>query len=302
MFNIIKKGDPFAVESVNILIYGEPGAGKTSLANTADTPLTLDFDKGAHRSAFRKDVLKISSWKQIVENRNQFMKVFDSYHSIVIDTVDTLLDFIGAYIVDNDPKLARNKLRFYGELKEHFSRFVVDLKTLNKDVIMIAHVKERDEGDVRIKRPAIVGGSYDRVLQSADFVGYLSMRNSNRVLNFNPSELNVGKNSARLPELQLPNFADKPDYFAELITEMKLKISGDMEKQRETLELLKAHSDTIEGFETALELNDFCENELAKLSNGIKHQVWAKIQKRAKQIGAAFDKSQKLFIDREGGK
>jgi replication-associated recombination protein RarA len=34
------------------LIYGDPGIGKTTLANTAPNPLLLDFDRGAHRSSF----------------------------------------------------------------------------------------------------------------------------------------------------------------------------------------------------------------------------------------------------------
>ncbi len=74
MFKIVKSDEPLVVETVNILIYGEPGAGKTSLVNTAESPLTLDFDKGVHRSDFRKDVLVIESWKQINDNMAEQIK------------------------------------------------------------------------------------------------------------------------------------------------------------------------------------------------------------------------------------
>ncbi|MCX6153191.1 MAG: AAA family ATPase [Candidatus Kapabacteria bacterium] len=51
-----KSDEPLVVENVNIFIYGEPGSGKTSLVNTAESLLTLDFDKDVHRSDFRREV------------------------------------------------------------------------------------------------------------------------------------------------------------------------------------------------------------------------------------------------------
>jgi Cdc6-like AAA superfamily ATPase len=157
MFKIVKSDEPLQIDTINILIYGEPGSGKTSLVNTALKPLTLDFDKGVHRSEFRKDVMVIESWKQINNNMSGLIKTFNEYDTIILDTIDTLLDYIGAWIVDQEPKLARNKLQFFGRLKDEFSLFVGKLKTLGKDVVMIAHVKEKDEGDLRIKLPAITG-------------------------------------------------------------------------------------------------------------------------------------------------
>ncbi len=193
MFKIVKSDEPLIVETVNILIYGEPGSGKTSLVNTADSPLTLDFDKGVHRSDFRKDVLVIESWKQINDNIGELIKTFGNYNTVILDTIDTLLDYMGAWIIDQEPKLARNKLQFYGKLKDEFSLFVGKLKTLGKDVVMIAHVREKEEGDLRIKRPAITGGSYDRVLQTADFVGYLFIKDNKRTIDFNPTDYWIGK-------------------------------------------------------------------------------------------------------------
>jgi hypothetical protein len=52
---IIRSTDPVKIETVVVLVYGDPGAGKTSLAFTAADPLMLDFDRGAHRSGFRGD-------------------------------------------------------------------------------------------------------------------------------------------------------------------------------------------------------------------------------------------------------
>lgn len=46
---ITRSADPITVERLNVCIYAQPGIGKTSLGFTADAPLLLDFDQGAHR-------------------------------------------------------------------------------------------------------------------------------------------------------------------------------------------------------------------------------------------------------------
>jgi AAA15 family ATPase/GTPase len=73
MFKIVKSDEPLVVETVNILIYGEPGAGKTSLVNTAESSLTLGIDKGVHEAISEK-MCDIESWKQINDNMAELIK------------------------------------------------------------------------------------------------------------------------------------------------------------------------------------------------------------------------------------
>jgi hypothetical protein len=294
MFKIVKSDEPLIVETVNILIYGEPGSGKTSLVNTAECPLTLDFDKGVHRSDFRKDVLVIESWKQINDNIGELIKTFGSYNTVILDTIDTLLDYMGAWIIDQEPKLARNKLQFYGKLKDEFSLFVGKLKTLGKDVIMIAHVREKEEGDLRIKRPAITGGSYDRVLQTADFVGYLFIKDNKRTIDFNPTDYWIGKNSAKFSAMTIPDFNNNPDFFAGLVKDMKSAINGQTQSQADTIKLIKELSLKVQGMSSLTDINTFLP-ELASMKNGVKKQIWDKIQLRAKELNFEFNKDEKKF-------
>ena len=295
MFKIVKSDEPLVVETVNILIYGEPGAGKTSLVNTADSSLTLDFDKGVHRSDFRKDVLVIESWKQINDNMAELIKTFGNYNTVILDTIDTLLDYMGAWIIDQEPKLARNKLQFYGKLKDEFSLFVGKLKTLGKDVVMIAHVREKEEGDIRIKRPAITGGSYDRVLQTADFVGYLFIKDNKRTIDFNPTDYWIGKNSAKFSSMMIPDFNSVPDFFSGLIKNMKTAINGQTQAQVETIKLIKELSEKVLKIKDLPEINSFL-SELSGMKNGVKKQVWDKIQVRAKELNFEFNKEEKKFF------
>jgi len=294
MFKIVKSEEPLIVETVNILIYGEPGSGKTSLVNTAESPLTLDFDKGVHRSDFRKDVLVIENWKQINDNIGELIKIFGSYNTVVLDTIDTLLDYMGAWIIDQEPKLARNKLQFYGKLKDEFSLFVGKLKTLGKDVVMIAHVREKEEGDLRIKRPAITGGSYDRVLQTADFVGYLFIKNNKRTIDFNPTDYWIGKNSAKFSTMTIPDFNNNPNFFAGLIKDMKTAINGQTQSQADTMKLINELTAKVQVMSDLTEINTFLP-ELASMKNGVKKQIWDKVQLRAKELNFEFNKDEKKF-------
>jgi hypothetical protein len=58
---ITRAADPITVDRLNVTIYAQPGIGKTSLAFTAEAPLLLDFDQGAHRAANRQDSVRVES-------------------------------------------------------------------------------------------------------------------------------------------------------------------------------------------------------------------------------------------------
>ena len=64
---IIKGTDSISVEHPVFLIFGQPGIGKSSLGYSTKDPLLLDFDKGAHRAANRRDSLVIDGWKDVLD-------------------------------------------------------------------------------------------------------------------------------------------------------------------------------------------------------------------------------------------
>jgi hypothetical protein len=202
---------------------------------------------------------------------------------------------MGAWIIDQEPKLSRNKLQFYGKLKDEFSLFVGKLKTLGKDVVMIAHVREKEEGDIRIKRPAITGGSYDRVLQTADFVGYLFIKDNKRTVDFNPTDYWIGKNSAKFKSMQIPDFNSVPAFFSELVKGMKAAINGETQAQAETVRIIREFGDRVQKLNTITDVNEFL-SELPGMKNGVKKQVWDKILLRAKELNLEFNKDDKKFF------
>jgi phage nucleotide-binding protein len=88
-----------AVPYLNLLVYGEPGAGKTWLGGTAcDSPLTgpvllLDVEGGAVTLRHRKDldVIKVRSMKEIQTVQNEIFKATDPYYrTVIIDSLTEL--------------------------------------------------------------------------------------------------------------------------------------------------------------------------------------------------------------------
>src|SRR3954466_3183793 len=101
---IVKAADPIKVERINLCIYGPPGVGKTTLAFSAEDPLLLDFDKGVHRAANRKDTVPVSSWSDVVSMTQEDLA---PYKTVVADTAGRALDFLTADIIKAEPKLGR---------------------------------------------------------------------------------------------------------------------------------------------------------------------------------------------------
>ena len=286
---IIKANEPLTVTSLKVLVYGEPGVGKTSVASTAEAPILLDFDKGAYRTPFRSDVMEVSNFLEIF-SISEHLK---NYKTIIIDTVDTFLDFIGSHILQDDPRLAKNKLQFYGRLKDEFSNVMKVFSAQNKDIIMISHLKEKEEGDLRIKRPAITGGSYDKVLQVADLVGFMYMANTNRVINFNPTDTSVGKNSANLDLVTVPNLNNNPTFFKELLQKVKQSLNIAIQNEKKAVDIVKEFKDIIE--DADLEVLNSLLSDLPTLNTATKKQVWELMKRRANELNLVFDNNVKLF-------
>ena len=63
---ILKQTDVTPRRPVIIMIYGQPGSGKTSVATTANEPLIIDTDKGYDRSVRRVDTLIATKWEDVL--------------------------------------------------------------------------------------------------------------------------------------------------------------------------------------------------------------------------------------------
>lgn len=229
---ITRANDVILTSNLIVTIYGEPGIGKTSLGFSAKNPLLLDFDQGAQRSIGRKDAVIIKSWNDIEGLDAQSLAGFDT---IIIDTVGRLLEVLAAFLVVKNPKLARStgelQLQGYGALNTAFKAFLTKLKSFNKDIILIGHSKEDKENEVTFTRIDAMGSSKSEITKCSDLLGYLYAKDSQRHIDFNPTQNHLGKNCAEIPLQSIPQYSDNKAFLAELIEKTKSHMNAQGEEQ-----------------------------------------------------------------------
>jgi hypothetical protein len=293
---LIETTDLINVSRPPVLIYGQPGAGKTSLAQTATKPLTLDFDGGIHRSQFRKTAMRFDTWEDVIQEQKDGR--FDPYETIVVDTVDTLLKYTTQSIIRENAKNGTRSggltISGWGVLKTTFDNWLSSLRQSGKQIILIAHQKEERDGDAKFMRPDIAGGSYSIVMQGADIVGYVSYRNNKRHIAWEPTDAYFAKNAAQLESGPIPDFNTAPNHMGELLDKAKYNLGRTAEASAESAKIVETWEKLLAADPTVEELNALLPN-LSSLTNGSKKQAWHLISQFAEKCGLVFDKKAKTF-------
>jgi len=294
MFKIIKKEEPLLTNSVNILIYGEAGVGKTSLAFTAKNPILLDFDDGSYRSGYRKDSLIIDEFTDIKNNLKDFVDNIKKYDTIIIDTIGSMQDAIKNYLLQIDPSLASKRKSFdlWAAMLNETMDFFKLIKGQKRNIILIAHVQEKVKGDDLIKRPVIAGQSKDQIYRYMDYVGYMYLKNSKRELTFSPKDDSIeGKNTNNYHDIQIPT--SMPDNFFELEIEKMLEsINVQNANNITALKEIQKYKEEFNKLESAKQFNEILPS-LKQVIN--KNIIWELLKDRANEIGIKYDSKEKVF-------
>lgn len=293
---IIKGTDAITVEHPVFLIFAQPGWGKSTLGYSLTDPLLLDFDKGAHRAANRRDSLVIDSWADVVEMM-QSADALDPYAGLTVDTVGRCLDVMTAHIAHTDPKKAPGgnlSLQGWGTLKANFRTWIAQLRTKGKDVLLLAHDKEDKDGDNRIIRPEIAGASYSEVMKVADFVGYGYIAGRRRILDFNPTDKWIGKNPAGWEPFEVPPVNKAQSFMADLFERGRDALGALSEESAKAMQVVEDWRTKIANLMTADECNAAIP-EIKQLPPMLAAQVSALLMARAGEAGIGFDKKGKRF-------
>jgi len=303
MSKIRKPHELNVVTNLKCLIYGQPGLGKTTFALSAPNPILLDFDSGVHRvnPLHQKDTLQIESWQDCLNELNE--GTFNAYQTIIIDTAGKMLDYLGAWLIQKNPKLGKSNgalsLQGYGERKMEFSNFIKRLSTMGKHIIFIAHEKEEKDGESNYKRPEVGGSSGNDLYKELDLIGYMEAIGKKRTISFLPQEKYYAKNACGLNEtIELPELKEGApnDFFTKNVVQLYQQSLADRkEKVTEYTELMEVIEEKIESITDAS-----VANEVVEWAKNYEGHIWSsravagqKINDKAKELGLILNKAKK---------
>jgi phage nucleotide-binding protein len=214
---MIKRPSELSVKAtLSVLIYGQPGIGKTTFGVSAPDAVLFDYDGGVQRinGAHQVATLQPTSWEDTNIALQEIQNEMPEVKTIVIDTVGKMLDYMSAYIIKNDSKMAMRdgslSLKGYGVRKQMFINFIKQLSIMGKNVVFIAHEREERRGEETFKRPEIGGSSANDLIKELDLVGYMYAVGKERIITFDPAEYYYAKNTCNLPAaIKLPVVVDE---------------------------------------------------------------------------------------------
>lgn len=267
---IIKRPSELSVKAtLSVLIYGQPGIGKTTFGVSAPDAVLFDYDGGVQRinGAHQVPTLQPTSWEDTNEALKEIALEMPEVKTIVIDTVGKMLDFMSAYIIKNDPKMAMRdgslSLKGYGVRKTMFVNFIKQLAMMGKNVVFIAHEREERRGEETFKRPEIGGSSANDLIKELDLVGYMYAVGKERVVTFDPAEYYYAKNTCNLPAaMKLPMVVDEQGRgtsnvaFSNIVKSYKTAQEARQEQTAEYEALLDVITEKVDAATDAASLNE----------------------------------------------
>lgn len=309
--SIFKKPGELEVNlTIKILIYGQPGAGKSTLALSAPNPVLLDFDGGVQRvnTFFQCPTLQVHSWNEVQQAISELEKGETKCDTIVIDTAGKMLDFMGQYIVKNDSKMSMRdgslSLKGYGARKVMFINFLKQVSMMEKNIVFVAHEKEDKDGDIRYVRPEMGGSSLGDLMKELDLVGYVQMIGNERNVSWSPQEKFYAKNTCNLPPVhkvsviidEKGNVIGNNTFLTDVFANYRnyLKNSQDIRKKYESL--IADFSERIDGIkdvDSATSVSEYISKAEVVFTSKIeaKSMLMAKLAK----LGIVWNKAKKVY-------
>lgn len=294
---IIPPSSPILTENLFITLFGQPGIGKSSLGYSAKKPLLLDFDGGAQRAFGRKDTVRITDWSQVSSITKADVSAYDT---IVIDTVGRALEYLSASLMSGNPKLKRStgelSMQGYGALKAAYASWMGNLRTFQKDIILIAHEKEDRNGDDVVVRIDAAGSTRTEVVRLSDLVGFVYADGNQRYLDFNPTSWHTGKNCAGFDPLLVPHLAQDPEWMSFILGKAKERMNALSAEQKVEEDEFSKIVEEIEAVENAKMANAIIKKIVGK---GYEKSIKSVLHARAKGLGLVADAKTKSYKDPE---
>lgn len=310
--SLIRKSNELQIQTtVKMMIYGQAGMGKTTLALSAPKPLLLDFDNGVKRVNENHlndsvGIVQVTCWQDVLNVLNEDLS---DYQTIVVDTVGKMMDFIIAFKCGQK----QPKVQDWTAINTEFKNFVDRLSGLGKHIIFVAHRDTRKGAkDDTVYIPALREKNYNSIVTELDLLGYLEMKNEQgyvkRSITFDPTDVNDGKNTCMLPGVMfLQTILDKNgkptganDFIEKQIIAKYQKMIGN--KQAKVDEYNKALAEIEESISTITDAggaNHFLQHigEYSGFGNSLIMKARDLFGKKVKALGLVYNKESKQYED-----
>lgn len=249
---IIEEHDKLEIDALVGIIFGDPGMGKSTLSMQAEGSFLMDFDDGLKRAIRRKRAGKVDTFQDFLDfiASPDFDKM--EIKNLICDTGGTMLDnYMAEHVIkqdkSNEKKGGGISLQGYGAMKDLFRIVVNRLKAKKINITFVCHTETFKDGEHTRFRPKMTGGSYDILMQVADFVGFMESRGDKRTINFDPTDRSIGKNAPMFPLTVIPNEAEPEfeNFWGKMFNQAKEKMESMSEEQQQAIKLLDEYRGKI---------------------------------------------------------
>lgn len=300
----------FADKKFNVIIYGAPGVGKTTLALSAPAPLLIDCDRGLGRvrADCRRDSVTAESYAEILEDL-QSPQMRD-YQTVIVDTGGSFVTMLQDWAIAKNPKLYARKdgslsMQGFGVVKSEFLRFSEMLRvTLRKNVVMVFHSAEDKKDEKTVQRLMCEGAAKNLVWLPADFGGYVEFGDSGRQVSFAPGETFFAKRTYGIqPRYSVPDIPPLApnDFLTRLFAEAQANIQADADAladvKRKYAEAVAKGREIVSAV-TDAESAQAAADSIQHLNHAMTSlpEVRALFVRRLKEVGVRYDAIHQAYV------
>lgn len=213
-------------KGLNLLVYGAPGAGKTTFAASGPAPLIVDMEGGTYSVADRADVqvFRATTWDDLTALYGFVRTPGHPFGTIVLDSITEAYRLALDLAVREDPKAqpgAGPQLHHHGAATERIIKMARAYRDLANDrglhvvftapEVLKAEQSESEDKGRLIRRPSLPPRALEGIRESVDGVVRLQpTKDGGRVLTLRtPNPLVMAKFRAPA-DVAVPDRLDNP--------------------------------------------------------------------------------------------
>lgn len=309
--NIIPATRQVKKPTLLIMLYGDPGAGKTTIGFSASpNSLLLASDEGWDRAQNRTSVFPCDTWddfQKILEPQNKEM--LEQFDTIIVDTIGKMQEVLQTkLLIDPKMRIASTmglSMLGWSAMGNQAKQFFKQLRGMGKNIVLLAHTNaHKKPGSEDLKATPRVSGQFLKLLmEDCESIGYIHFdETGQRVLSFAPNAFHEGKDPAGIGVVPVPRIPDESiTFLGDIISTIKTQIQN---KSTANLAIQKAIADYIKQVEdlsidtpmlgpvaTKLAININ-----TTLDRGPSTQVRRALFNRMSELGHEYDQTLQQFV------